>query len=532
MKVTRYVVAASLFAGLLMSNSADAQWSRNAATLQTYVTNTSDNVGIGTTNPLFKLDIQSSGNASMSFKSTSGNANVILDRFATNTTAGLNYRTNGLPTWQTGMINNDHYVIRNVNLGAAAVYCSYTNNYVGIGTTSPTNRLSVNGSANVSGFLGVGIAAPVSRLDVLGGNAASDTINIIQGISSYTGNYDLAAVYGEAAAAPGYGFGTYGFGGYIGAVGLGGYTGVYAASGGSTDTTVATGFVSYGVEAYGGPGYESNGILGQAGGGQYNYGVIGLCGPNYTPADSDNTHKNWAGYFFGDIVYSRAFRWSDNKLKNDIQPIESALEKLSKVQTSTYTFKTKEFSQLDLPAGRQMGFIAENMETVFPDLVKESRSPSIVKNRKVVRESVTFKTVNYEGIIPVIVAAVNEQNDRTTQHEAEMNARINQLENEIAQLKQMLLDKKTNATETGSLLQNVPNPAKDNTTISFYLPENSKGVLQINDANGKLVKSYNVNGSGMQEVLINTATLSNGSYTYSLTINGKVADSKTMVINK
>jgi len=36
----------------------------------------------------------------------------------------------------------------------------------------------------------------------------------------------------------------------------------------------------------------------------------------------------------------------------------------------------------------------------------------------------------------------------------------------------------------------------------------------------------------MQDVLLNTASLSSGSYTYSLSINGKVADSKTMVINK
>jgi hypothetical protein len=66
--------------------------------------NKNGNVGIGTTNPLFLFDVQGPGNASMSFKSTTGTANVILDRFNSGSTAGVNYRTNGVPYWQ-----NWHY---------------------------------------------------------------------------------------------------------------------------------------------------------------------------------------------------------------------------------------------------------------------------------------------------------------------------------------------------------------------------------------------------------------------------------------
>jgi len=39
---------------------------------------------------------------------------------------------------------------------------------VGIGTTSPTNLLSVNGSANVTGNVGIGSTAPIQLLDVAG----------------------------------------------------------------------------------------------------------------------------------------------------------------------------------------------------------------------------------------------------------------------------------------------------------------------------------------------------------------------------
>ena len=116
MKLKLYSISAMMFACLFMAKDANAQWTRNAATQQTYLTNTGDNVGIGTTNPLFKLDIQSAGSASMSFKSTGGNSNIIIDRANSAATSGVNYRTAGVPTWQTGTIQTDNFAIRNIGL--------------------------------------------------------------------------------------------------------------------------------------------------------------------------------------------------------------------------------------------------------------------------------------------------------------------------------------------------------------------------------------------------------------------------------
>ncbi len=141
MKLRFQTISGLLVAGLLLANTSNAQWTRVGT--NTYLTNTGDNVGIGTTTPAFKLDIVGTGNASMSFKSTTGNANVLLDRPNTTTTAGVNYRTAGTPYWQTGMINNSNYVVRNQALGASSIYCSYTTNYVGINTNSPDASLSV-----------------------------------------------------------------------------------------------------------------------------------------------------------------------------------------------------------------------------------------------------------------------------------------------------------------------------------------------------------------------------------------------------
>ncbi|MEO8151110.1 MAG: tail fiber domain-containing protein [Bacteroidia bacterium] len=399
-----------------------------------------------------------------------------------------------------------------------------------------------------TGYVGIGNVAPKARLDVWGyaGTAAKDTVPAIQALVKYAGTAkDVRGVYADASTytSPGYGIGVEAnggaggvlcSGGIYGIISAGGAYGAYCSAVGIADTTTATGYEADGVDAIGGSGNVSIGVYAQAGGGRYNYGCFAACGPLYTSHDSDNTHKNWAGYFLGDLVASRLYQFSDAKLKTNIQPFQNALDKLSKVQTSTYTFKSAEYPQLGLPTGNQIGFIAENMETVFPNLVREATSPKINgKDAKLARASVEFKAVNYEGILPVVVAAINEQKQIIDQKDAQTNARIAQLEKEVAQLKAMLTQKVgNNVTETGSLMQNVPNPANGSTTVTFSLPENSKGVLQLTDVTGKLVKTYNVSGSGMQQVVINTASLSSGSYTYSLSIDGKVADSKTMMISK
>ncbi len=136
----------AVISGMLitMSTTVNAQWTHNAATNQTYLTNAGANVGIGLTNPAFKLDIYSNtGAASINCKSTTGNSNLIIDRANTASTAGVNYRTNGVVYWQTGTIGTDNFAIRNNQLGSPAVSIQNTTNNVGIGTTAPGSLLSV-----------------------------------------------------------------------------------------------------------------------------------------------------------------------------------------------------------------------------------------------------------------------------------------------------------------------------------------------------------------------------------------------------
>jgi hypothetical protein len=143
---------AMLSALMFSATFVNAQWTENATSV--YLTNGTKNVGIGTTTPGFVLDIQRAGNASMSFKSTTGTANMILDRANNTATASVSYRTNGAPTFQTGTVGTDNFVIRNVFLGAPAFCVVQANNYVGVGTNVPSASFSVNNKVLVDAVNG------------------------------------------------------------------------------------------------------------------------------------------------------------------------------------------------------------------------------------------------------------------------------------------------------------------------------------------------------------------------------------------
>jgi hypothetical protein len=113
------------------------------------------------------------------------------------------------------------------------------------------------------------------------------------------------------------------------------------------------------------------------------------------------TTAGYAGYFSGNVYCSGSYQPSDEKLKENIQPLQNGLDKVMKLDVKTYNFKTAEFPELNLPADRQNGFTAQNLESVFPELVRLNPAKK--------EQPVEFKAVNYTGLIPVLTEAIQEQ---------------------------------------------------------------------------------------------------------------------------
>lgn len=83
------------------------------------------------------------------------------------------------------------------------------------------------------------------------------------------------------------------------------------------------------------------------------------------------------------------------------------------------------------------------------------------------------------------------------------------------------------------LLQNQPNPANNNTTISYVLPEkyiNAK--IRITDYTGNVIKEIKITGAGNGNINADVHSLNSGTYKYSLFVDGVMLDTKTMIVVK
>jgi hypothetical protein len=94
---------------------------------------------------------------------------------------------------------------------------------------------------------------------------------------------------------------------------------------------------------------------------------------------------------------------SDARLKANIISLGSTLAKLLQIDGKTYTMKKDENKK------QKIGVLAQDIEKVFPELVSESNG---------------VKSVNYQGLVPVLINALKEQDNKINEQEA----RIERLE--------------------------------------------------------------------------------------------------------
>ena len=162
----------------------------------------------------------------------------------------------------------------------------------------------------------------------------------------------------------------------------------------------------FGVDAFGAYGEGNN----------YGVSAFGLGGNNAygIHAKATNGNTNWAGYFTGNVYSTGSYQGSDRKLKNDIQPLDHALQLLKQLKPATYTYKTDEYALMEFPQGQQYGLIADEVKQVFPSMVKKAVQPAQYENNdrrggRLMAEEVSFEAVNYTAMIPVLIAAMQEQ---------------------------------------------------------------------------------------------------------------------------
>ncbi len=295
----------------------------------------------------------------------------------------------------------------NITTGSNNIMLGYTinaqsatgSNQLNIGNLIFSNGIDGTNSILSTGSIGVGISSPLEKLDVAGAIKFSNTNSTNLGTIRWTGT-DFEGYTGS---------------GWLSLTAPGG-TSLWTTTG--TDIYRPTGAVGIGLSPSGGYALDVQGtvrISPPIANSDFIFSNNGF-EPTFLPSTNNfgyvgsNLNRIYQGHFSNLTVYNTFTNLSDRAIKENIKPINSALSKILALSGKTYDLK-REFALGDthgmsdekiqqLEAGRmnKIGFIAQELEEILPELVHYN-------------EESKLKSVDYIGVIPVLVESIKEQQE-------------------------------------------------------------------------------------------------------------------------
>lgn len=275
-------------------------------------------------------------------------------------------------------------------------------------------------------------------------------------------------------------------------------------------------------------------------------GNIGIYG--YAPTSGPGT--NYAGYFQGNVMINgtttgtSAFIVSDQKFKKDILTVKNGLEIIRNINATKYNYDKESFKMMNFPETSQYGFIAQNLEKYAPELVADQTIAAQYDDKgNKTSDEVKFKAVNYIQIIPLLTSAVQELDEKISTPNKALETELTDLKAKYNQLSDLLNEICNNGCDnlrtptTGSvkpgsvLFQNIPNPFTNSTVINYSIAEGAeKAEMLLSDLNGKPVKTVALELTKQGTLSVTAENLSAGTFTYSLIVDGRLIDTKKMML--
>lgn len=283
----------------------------------------------------------------------------------------------------------------------------------------------------------------------------------------------------------------------------------------------------------------------------YNFGVLGALQGSQAGAAIFGTtsgktlglrvDERYAGYFDGNVKVTGSLQGNvvnsaevNAKSTQTLRPINSALDGIASANPFMYIVRTQvpDIGTGVVPDSATLtGTVAPTSDPVVSfgksyyaldvNAVKQSFPALIIKDAQ------GNEYVNYTQLVPILVQAIKE-----------LKTELDDLKEAVASSGTRKVNAATNiATNTldegrGSISQNTPNPFTGQSTVRVSVPDDaSDAYVDILTLNGASVKRIPVS-NGLSEVSLSSFEFAPGTYLYTLVVNGKVSETRRMIVNR
>jgi len=247
---------------------------------------------------------------------------------------------------------------------------------------------------------------------------------------------------------------------------------------------------------------------------------------------------------------------SDSRYKLNVASVGNALDKVRQLDGVYFDYDTATYPEKNFAAGRHIGVIAQNVDTVLHEAVSQDADG--------------YYSVAYEEMIPVLINAIKEQqgmidgilatNDSLRGRVGDLESSLSSLESRVTVLdgggsmirpdggnesdrfegrtpwqESMSAPSAVEQSETVSRIrlgQNDPNPFDGTTSISYSVPKglgNAEMVI-VEAATGRIVRTVALGGEESGTVVVAAHDLpSSGLYLYSIRSGGALVGPRKML---
>ena len=519
------------------------------------------NVGIGTSTPSEKLEV--SGNIYANAEGTFVGADA-----AGNSRIGFVKKAGTYPVIATGSATPMIFGIWNTtNLGGGNVSSGsfsekmrmLTTGNLGIGTTTPASKLDIEGNlavgntysgttaapangAIIEGKVGIGTSSPTYQLDVFT-NTLSQAVHATNATgsgSNYAGSFSASGGgslnIGVAASATG---ATTNYNLYLSTLlsATNNYS-LYSVADAKSYFAGSVGIGTTGPTAL----LSVNGTADKVGGGTWaticdvrlkkdtsafkdGLSIIKKIHPIRYKHNGKGGIKDTSSTFIGVIA-------------QDIQQIApytvgsfmAKLDSSDLQETQLFNYDPNALFYLFVNAFKELDSVNVKKDSAISNLHQKvtqlDSMNNLLQNQLLTTNSLLQNQLND------LQAIINSCCNRPMQSSINGNSQTKSI-NSIGEGETSQMDVKLSDVQSVILEQNVPNPFAEQTTINYTLPDNTmKAQMLFYNSQGKLIQSTELTQKGSGQLNVFADDLSNGIYTYTLVVDGRIVDSKKMIRNK